>query len=249
MASILTNRQRVLYLDGNDLTIDGRVATPTVGRDPIDVTTFNDVAHRNEVGMKIGSVAYSGLYSAAAQRTWTALTTSLSNAIAGTYSTVSVYLETDAVGLPGVGFRAAFPEGLTPAGAPGEAEEIGVNLVAQQQWDILTALVGKGSITTNSTGTTVSRGASSTAGGALYVHAFSVAATGTSASWTVALQDAATATGTYTSVATLTVSSGTAQGSAVAFTGTLRAFVRVLTTLNGTSASGTLEYQAGFAAN
>lgn len=246
MAVINTGRQKVMYLNDSDLTLDGRVIDPAFGYNPVDVTTFNDSSERNQPGNKTATVSFSGLYNSTAQRTWDALTGALANGAAGTFSSVSVYLETDAPGAPGVGMSATFPSNLAPAGAPGEAEEMSCEFVQQNTWHSLTSLVGKGSVTNDATGTVIDRGAASTAGGVLYAHIFAAAASGGSAEWTVRLQDASTATGTYVDRATLTVGSGTVTGSAISFTGTFRRFVRVFADRDATS--GTLEYQAGFAA-
>lgn len=243
MAVIAQNRKRLLYANDGDLTIDGVAENPEQGNESVDVTTFNDGARRMNPGVQTASVAYSGLFTDGAGRSYQVLKNML-----GATAAVSFYANTDGSSQIGMGLAAAYVESDGFQGGPGESETIDASFVQDGQWDLITSLGSKGSITTNTVTGTYDRGvgATSTSGGVAYVHVFSNAASGGNAQWILRLQSATTATGAYADEATLTIGSGTTVGTSLVFSGTFNRFVRG--SLERDATSGTIEFQISFAA-
>ena len=246
MAAIIAmSRNRVIYCHDADLTLDGRVADPDLAFDPVDVTTFEEDAHRNNPGLQMNTFGYTGLYEDSAQRSYQTIKDMLDGKLA---RVVSVFFNGDGSGSVGYGLPGAYAN-MAFSGGPGEAEEVEGAFTQDGTKHQVVSIVAKGEVTTNSTSGTYDRGAgaTTTAGGAMYVHIFTNESSGGNTDWIVRLQDATTATGVYSDFASLTVGSGTTLGTAIEVTGTFNRFVRVTRVLDADS--GTLEAQVGFVAH
>ena len=247
---IQMNRQRLIYVHDADLTLDGRVADPAIGFESVDVTTFNDSAQRANPGLQANSFAYSGLYENSVQRSYRTIRDMVgTSGVDAVTRTVSVFFESDGSSKEGFGLSAANAVNMTFEGGPGEAEAVSGDFQQDGTYDQIISLGPKGTITADTLTGTYDRGAtaSSTAGGALFVHIFGNAASGGNTNWIVRLQDATTATGAYSDVATLTVGSGTTLGTAITFTGNFDRFVRG--SFQEDSTTGTLSFQLSFVAH
>ncbi len=249
-AVIQMNRQRLIYVHDADLTLDGRVADPAIGFDSVDVTTFNDSARRNNPGLQANSFAYSGLYEDATARSYRTLRDMVgTSGTGGTSRTVSVFFEGDGTSKEGYGLSAANVVSMTFEGGPGEAEAVSGDFQQDGTYSQIISLGAKSTITADALTGTYDRGvtASSSNGGVMFVHVFGNAAAGANTDWIIRLQEATTATGAYSDVASLTVGSGTTLGTAIVFTGDFDRFVRG--SFDEDSTTGTLSFQLSFVAN
>ena len=240
MVVILKGRKPSIYVNDADLTVDGRASEPSFGNDPVDATTFQDDAHRNNPGLQSVTYSYTGLFDSATARTHRTVVDLLSNA-----RPASVYPQGDAAGLPGVGMSSAKAQNYRPGGEVGGMAELSTEVYQDGTHDELVSLGTMATNTTNATLTAVDGTASAASGsGRFYVHVFTNEATGGTDKWVVHLQHAAADGTAYIDRATASFGSGTVKGTVVAFTGTLLRYRRVTSILHGTG--GTLVVQAGY---
>ena len=68
-----------VFVHGSDLTDNGRVSNPDFQKPAVDVTTFADAGHRNNLGLETVTYTYEGLYDNTLDKSYRTLTQDLRN--------------------------------------------------------------------------------------------------------------------------------------------------------------------------
>ena len=237
-----------IYAHGSDLTDNGRASNPDWQRPAVDVTTFADDAHRNNLGQEVITYQYEGLFDSTANKSYL----TLGSDMRANKRAVTVWVDGAGSGQLGLAMGNAFNPNNTIPVSVGEAVGISANIVQDGTADIVTSLGTKHAITASENGGAFDRGAgaTTTAGGRCYVHVFSpTTISGGNAQYDGTFASATTAAGAYTAHAVFSVGSGVNTGTVleVASGTTINRFVRYTFTRDATT--GTITFQPSFVAD
>jgi hypothetical protein len=250
--TILVAGKPAVFVSGNNLGQFGRGGHPEIASDTVDITTFNDSAHRNRQGLEQTSFSWTGLFDSTANASYPIVKDLFGDSTgAATARVASYYPEGTAAGAPigyakpGVGLSSARAFGLTESGGVGDVLELNGEISQDGTADFLDLIVGT-TITANYTSTNIDLGgASSTAGGRFYFHSLRSTAAGGNAKWTFVVEHASATNAAYVIAtgATATFGSGSATGVVLTSSGQLRRFVRLTGTRD--NSAGTIEFVVG----
>lgn len=243
---VAANGIPVIYAGSANLSTAGRVLSPALEYEPVDVTAFSDSARRNMLSVYKASARYDGLFDGSANASPHA---ALLQLLGSTRQVVTVWMMGDGTGTEGIGFGSAYAAMYRPGGAVGEAVSLGADIMQDGRWDRAVSLGSSTSVqlaaSATFAGPDIDGLATWTAGGACFIHVFA-RATGT---MSFRLQDSAGGGGTgYTNVtgatATFVGSAGIGISTILTFTTLLQRYRRIhITTLAG-GGTGTSSFQA-----
>jgi hypothetical protein len=250
---VLIGGKPQLYVHNADLGTSGRVANPSIQHDMVDAVTWADNGHRALPGQQTVTMSFTGLFDSTAEASHEVLNGLQSNArVASYYPDGDTAAGTVRGTGTGIGFGSLRASVYNFSGGVGELLESGGDLTQEGTAEIpLQSLAAKAGVTGSTTNIVADSpfAASSTAGGAFYIHVFDNSASGGNARWTVALHHgSSTAAGSFAVLApaTGTFGNGTTTGTRIVIAPgtTIRRFTRAV--INRDANSGSLTYQIGF---
>jgi hypothetical protein len=236
-----------VFVHGSDLTDNGRVSNPDFQKPAVDVTTFADAGHRNNLGLETVTYTYEGLYDSTLDKSYRTLTQDLRT----NKRIVTVWPDGAGSANIGLAMGEAFSPGNNLPVSVGEAVGISASIVQDGTVDNVISLGTKHRITATENGGSYDRGAgqTTTSGARCFVHIFEpTVITGGNAQYDGTFASATTAAGAYTAHAVFSVGSGINTGTVltVASGTTINRWVRYTFTRDATT--GSVTFQPSFVA-
>lgn len=221
-----------IFVDDSDLGDNGRVSNPALAAGSADVTTFADSGVKRKVALRDIAYHFEGLFDSAAAKSHDAL-----NDLRTNPRIVSVYLEGDGAGKPGVILNNAHAENYNAGIQVGAVIPVEADIVQDGVEELAVSLAEKATYAATTSEDGVDNGAASADGGSFVIHVFAFSATGGNARWIAHIQGSSDdgVVDPWIDVETITITAVGAQR--VEFAGAVERYLRVQWELDATTGS------------